>query len=394
MDQKNNSSMQSLSDKQLQQRINEQRKRTQEAAASDSPSVSEEWQTLCALLSEQDTRDKEKRTSSSSKRFVAYLKKHKIATVIVALILLIVIGDIKDSVVRSVSDFINRDRPQVYQLEGMKISEAEKLLNDNGIIYDFDGDIFDENAKNEQTVTYISQLYSKGKTIYSVDKDRLLLEGDKVTIYTDYVTKAQQEQVNACKAKGSDYEHKFVRGEVSCTMTIMAQLREEKRVCEENGKVWYSDSIKCITQKEADERRAKEAEEARNTQTSQADNSLQQEEQPANDNITTSSANQTQQEDVNNNADASTNTQDSPYEIPANEVTTGIAACERALKDAGYPSPKISMTRGYWSGYDYEWMIVGTATYKEGLTSYRKTIGQVVCRYNWKSYTGIITNGI
>lgn len=189
-----------------------------------------------------------------------YLKEHKLfagGLIVGSIVVIAVIITI------CVFAFVNRNRPQVYQLIGMKISAAEQLLADNEISYTVEGSTFDESAKDEQTVSKIIRLYnSKGSEITVKDKRRLL-KGYKVVIYTDYITQAQHKEIDACKAKGDDYFYIVTHGAVQCNLTSAAKLRQEKEACEKDGKVWFDDDTKCITKEEANERRAKAEEEKR-----------------------------------------------------------------------------------------------------------------------------------
>ena len=419
-----NISIQQLSDKKLKTKIKEQRKIVHNLGQASDDVVAAEWAKLQSLEAELKNRQEQLKMQNLPKRTLRYFKNHKVMAIFAIILLLVIIGKIKagiGSISESISDFVNRDRPQVYQLKGMKISEAEKLLNDNDIFYDFDGDIFDENAKDEQTVTYIIHLYSNGKEI-RMDSNHRLLKGDKVTIYTDHKTKAQQEQVNLCEAKGTDYTYSFNHGQVSCGLTTSAKLRKEREVCEkEEGMVWYSDSVKCITQQEADERKAKEDEEKRKAEEEEQkrkDEELQKkqqeelrrqqeeekrqeeerqrkEEEAKKQQEEQSQQQQETEKQEDNNSSVDQNA-DSPYQIPQNEVTTGVYACARKIQEAGYPKAKIEMERGYWSGYDYTWMIVGKASYKDGgwTSPYKYLPNRIVCSYNWKTGFAYITSGL
>ena len=162
----------------------------------------------------------------------------------------------------------NSNKVVIRDLIGLTIEDATKILDEHNISYDFGDSIYDENAKNEQTVTRISAVWnSDGTQNWSYNawenQDWKIGKGQKVWIYTEHITNNQQKEIDICKSRGSDYQYNFKNGKVECDLTLVAKKRIEKIDCEQAGKYWWNDSVGCITIQEANEKKALEEEKAK-----------------------------------------------------------------------------------------------------------------------------------
>lgn len=84
-------------------------------------------------------------------------------------------------------------------------------------------------------------------------------------------------------------------------------------------------------------------------------------------------------EEEKSQSSGSSNSSD-PTKIPSEEVSTGLAACKRVLKQQyGITVKDTEFSAGFWSGIDYVWLF----RFNSSSGSYTMT----TCQYNWKTGT-------
>lgn len=273
-------------------------------------------------------------------------------------------------------------------LAGLTIEKATKILDEKGILYEIGDEIYDENAKSEQTVSSISKIWDANgfediswhfrKNVWQT---YVISRGQKIHIVTEDLTKAQQAAIDQCTTKGDDYEYDIEDGDVSCEMTYTAKHRLAKESCEAEGKYLWSIS-ECITQEEAATRKARaekaeaERKEAEKKQAEEEAAKKQAEEEAIKKQAEEEQKRQADEQAAKEAAEKST--------FPDGEMSTAMDVCT----DQFYYSKGISIVpalknwkNSFWSGNDF----IQTVNIADGKI-------RIVCQYNWKDKTATITD--
>lgn len=275
---------------------------------------------------------------------------------------------------------------------GLTINEATALADELGLKSYAVGETYDPDARDEQRVTFVSAVFrADGSQNYSYDKyiddEMRLMSGEKIAFETEDITDKQEQEIDKCESNGENYRYKFDNGKVVC---YAEKTQEEKKAeCEAEGK-WYRDGL-CKSQEEWElhykwqDAHAACKKYGSNGYAKTLDDCYVGSDYmgPVNENTTTNesnnnSGNNSEPTAQTNNTQAS----DDPYQIPEDEVYTAIAVCKDVLKENYNIKVRGSeYSDGYWSGRDYEWMIV-----------FRNGSGYQIatCSYNWRTGVGVI----